>query len=160
MPWSVAPSEVAAFRTAFRLFATTMRKQLAGHDVRIAFAPNFGTWAYSRDAVWPGSDVVDVVSVSIYEWSLADTTARWQAFLASPLSPAYWSAYARRHGRPLALGEWGARSPMFLRGMHAWIAANAGTGPGRLLYEVYLNGNELLLTGATASQYRALHWGP
>ncbi len=159
MKWSVAPAQVPAFKAAFRLFATTMRRELVGHDVKIVFAPNFGTWFYPRDSVWPGADVVDVIGVSMYEWTLYDTAAKWKKFLASSIGPNVWSAYARKHGRPLAFSEWGARSPYFIRAMHAWIASMAGTGPGRLMYEVYLNDNELVLTGPTAVQYRALRWG-
>jgi hypothetical protein len=159
MDWSVKPAEVPAFRTAFRLFARTMRTALAGKDVKIVWAPNFGTWFYSPDSAWPGTDVVDVVGVSMYEWTLYDTQAKWKAFLASSIGPNVWSAFAQRHGRPLAFSEWGARSTLFLRGMNAWMAAKGGRGPGRLLYEIYLNGDQLVLTGATAAQYRALHWG-
>ena len=159
MPWSVAAAEVPAFRTAFRLFAATIRSELAGHDVRIAFAPNFGTWPYSPNSMWPGNDVVDVVGLSIYEWTLYDTAAKWKAFVSSSIGPATWLAFAKAHGKPLAFSEWGGQSAYFIKAMHDWIAAHAGTGPGQLLYEVYLNGNELLLTGATAGQYRALRWG-
>ena len=49
--------------------------------------------------------------------------------------------------------------PYFVRGMHAWMLAKAGTGAGQLLYDVYLNDNELVLAGAVATQYRALKWG-
>jgi len=159
MPWSVKPSEVSAFRTAFRLFATTMRRELAGHDIKIVLAPNFGTWFYSPDAIWPGADVVDVIGVSMYEWTLCDTQDKWKAFLVSSVGPNVWAAYAKRHGRAMAFGEWGAQSWYFVRGMRAWMATMAGRGPGQLLYDVYLNDNELVLTGATAAQYRALRWG-
>jgi hypothetical protein len=159
MKWSVRADEVAAFKRAFRLFAATMRAELAGLDVKIVWAPNFGTWFYSPDSAWPGTDVVDVIGVSMYEWTLYDTQATWKAFLASSIGPNVWSAFAARHGRPMAFSEWGARSPLFVRGMHAWVSATAGRGPGQLLYEVYLNDNELLLTGAVAAQYKALHWG-
>jgi Glycosyl hydrolase family 26 len=159
MPWSVAPAEVPAFQRAFRLFATTMRTALAGRSVKIVWAPNFGTWFYSPDSAWPGADVVDVVGVSLYEWTRYDTQPAWKAFLASSVGPTVWSAFAERHGRPLAFSEWGAQSALFVRGMHAWMAARAGRGPGQLLYDVYLNGNALQLTGSTAAQYRALHWG-
>jgi Glycosyl hydrolase family 26 len=159
MKWSVPPAQLANFKKAFRLFATTMRTELKGLDVKIVFAPNFGTWPYTPDAAWPGSDVVDVVGVSMYEWTLYDTVAKFNKFASSSIGPNYWLAYARRHGRPLALGEWGARSPYFLRAMNAWMKAHAGTGAGGFLYDVYLNDNELLLSGALANQYKALHWG-
>ncbi|HEY6793725.1 MAG TPA: glycosyl hydrolase [Kineosporiaceae bacterium] len=159
MPWSVAPTEVPAFRQAFRLFATTMRTALAGRAVKLVWAPNFGTWFYTPDSAFPGPDVVDVVGVSMYEWTRYDTQSTWKAFLASSIGPNAWSAFAQRHGRPLAFSEWGAQSTLFIRGMRAWMAVKAGRGPGQLLYDVYLNGNELLLTGATAAQYRALRWG-
>lgn len=159
MRWSVAPSQVTAFKQAFRLFATTMRTELRGRDVKIVFAPNFGTWRYTPDTMWPGSDVVDVVGVSMYEWTLYNTAAKWRTFYNSSIGPAYWSRFARRKGRPMALSEWGGRSPHFIRSMHTWMKANAGTGPGNLLYDVYLNTTELRLTGAAATAYRSLRWG-
>jgi hypothetical protein len=159
MPWSVAPSEVAAFKTTFRMFATTMRKELAGRDVKIVFAPNFGTWRYTPSAMWPGRDVVDVVGMSMYEWTLYDTPAKWRKFAASSIGPVYWSKFARTVGRPMAFSEWGGRSPYFIRAMNAWMRANAGRAAGRLLYDVYLNANEFVLRGTTASAYRAVTWG-
>jgi hypothetical protein len=159
MPWSVAPSEVAAFKTTFRLFAKTMRSELAGRDVKIVFAPNFGTWRYTPSAMWPGSDVVDVVGVSMYEWTLYDTAAKWRKFLTSSIGPNFWLSFARGKGRPMALSEWGGRSPYFMRSMNSWMRANAGRGAGKFLYDVYLNTDEFVLGGSAASTYRSLTWG-
>lgn len=159
MPWSVAPSQVTAFKTTFRLFAKTMRAELAGRDVKIVFAPNFGSWRYTPSTMWPGSDVVDVVGVSMYEWTLYNTAAKWRAFANSSIGPAYWAKFAKGKGRPMAFSEWGGRSPYFIRQMNAWMRANAGTGAGKLLYDVYLDTAELKLTGSAATAYRALKWG-
>ena len=159
MPWSVAPSQVPAFKTTFRLFATTMRKELPGRDLKIVFAPNFGTWRYTPSAMWPGSDVVDVVGVSMYEWNKYDTAAKWRKFLGSSIGPNYWLSFARSKGRPMALGEWGGRSPYFLRSMNSWMRANAGRGAGKFLYDVYLNTDEFVLSGSAATAYRSLTWG-
>ena len=159
MPWSVAPSDLWAFKKVFRSFAATMRHELRGHDVKIVFAPNFGTWPYPPDSMWPGSDVVDVVGVSSYEWVPYDTPEKWASFLQSSIGPDYWLAYAKRHGKAMAFSEWGAQSPYFVKAMNGWMAAHAGQGAGQFRYDVYLNGNELVLTGDKASQYRSLHWG-
>jgi hypothetical protein len=159
MPWSVAAKDTAAFRTSFRLFVATMRTALRGKNVKFVFAPNFGTWFYKPDTVWPGNDVVDVVGVSSYEWVKYDTAAKWNAFRKSSIGPDYWLAYAKRHGKPMAFSEWGAQSPYFVRAMHEWMAAHAGAGAGQLHYDVYFNGNELVLTGTTATQYCGLRWG-
>lgn len=159
MPWSVAPSEVAAFKTSYRRFVQTMRTELRGKDVKFVFAPNYGSWRYSPDTMFPGSDVVDVIGVSMYEWTLYNTAAKWQAFAKSSIGPAYWAAFARRKGRPMALSEWGARSAYFLKGMNSWMRANAGTGAGKFLYDCYLNTTEFRLAGTVGSTYRALVWG-
>lgn len=159
MPWSVAPAQVPAFKATFRLFATTMRSELAGRDVKIVFAPNFGSWRYTPATMWPGSDVVDVVGVSMYEWTLYDTAAKWRTFANSSIGPGYWLRFARSKGRPMALSEWGGRSPYFIRSMNAWMRNNAGTTSGRFLYDVYLNTAELKLAGTAATAYRALKWG-
>jgi hypothetical protein len=159
MPWSVPAADVPAFKKAYRLFATTMRRELAGRDVKFVFGVNYGSWYYTPDSMWPGNDVVDVVGVSMYEFDRYDTAAKWTKFARSSLGPDSWAAFARRHGKPVALSEWGAKSPYFLRQMNAWMTGHGGTGPGKLLYDVYLNGNEFLLAGALATQYRALRWG-
>jgi hypothetical protein len=159
MPWSVSASQVANYKKTFRLFATTMRKELAGKDVKIVFAPNFGTWHYTPASMWPGNDVVDVVGVSMYEWTLYNTAAKWRSFLNSSVGPAVWAKFARSKGRPMAFSEWGGRSPYFIRQMNAWMRANAGTGAGKLLYDVYLDTAELKLAGAAATAYRGLSWG-
>lgn len=159
MPWAVEPAEVPAFRTAFRLFVATMRAELRGKDVKFVFAPNFGTWFYPPESAWPGNDVVDVVGVSTYEWTLYDTAAKWVAFRESSIGPDTWLAFARRHGKPMAFSEWGARSPYFVLAMHNWMVTHAGKGAGQLRYDVYLNANELVLTGTVAGQYTRLRWG-
>jgi hypothetical protein len=159
MPWSVSPKEVDAFRTTFRLFAATMRHELAGRRVRIVFGPNFGSWRYSPDTMWPGDDVVDVVGLSLYEWQSYATEAAWETFAFSDLGPDHWLEFAAGHGKPLALSEWGARSPFFLARMNAWIAANAGAGGGHLEYDVYMNDHEFAVKGKLASTYRSLSWG-
>jgi hypothetical protein len=159
MPWSVAAGELEDFHEAFRLFATTMRRELHGRPVRIAFAPNHGTWHYSPEDMWPGNDVVDVVGVSMYEWEDYSTPDRWADFASSPIGPDAWLAFAARHGKPMALSEWGAHSPYFLERMNAWLAQHAGTTGGRLLYDVYMNQDRFELTGRLGRRYRSLHWG-
>jgi hypothetical protein len=159
MKWSVTPAQLPAFKTTFRLFATTMRRELAGRDVKIVFAPNFGTWPYTPSRMWPGSDVVDVVGVSMYEWNRCDTPEKWRSFLRSRIGPMYWSRFARSVRCPMALSEWGACSPHFVKSMNAWMRANAGRGAGQLLYDVYLNTKEFELTGAAATAYKSVPWG-
>lgn len=159
MPWSVAPKELTAYKASFRKFVQTMRTELRGKNVKIVYAPNFGSWRYTPDAMFPGADVVDVIGVSMYEWTLYDTAAKWKSFAKSSIGPAYWQSFAKRKGRPMALSEWGARSPYFLRSMNTWMRANAGSGAGKFLYDCYLNTTEFRLAGSAASTYRALTWG-
>jgi hypothetical protein len=52
--------------------------------------------------------------------------------------------FARSVGLPLGVSEWSGvahegDSPAFIRGMHQFFAANAGSGPGQVLYEVLFN---------------------
>jgi hypothetical protein len=78
--------------------------------------------------------------------------------------------FARSVGLPLSVGEWSGNadegdSVAFIEGMHEFFTANAGSGPGQLLYEVQFNvdidGRRWLLHGdtrmpASAAAYRAL----
>jgi hypothetical protein len=78
--------------------------------------------------------------------------------------------FARSVGLPLAIPEWSGNadngdSPAFIAGMHQFLASNAGTGAGQLLYEINFSvdtdGGRWLLFGDTrmpesAAEYRAL----
>ncbi|CAB4934904.1 unannotated protein [freshwater metagenome] len=83
-----------------------------------------------------------------------------------------YAAFARSQGVPLAVPEWSGvadqgDSPAFIQGMHDWFAANAGSGPGQLLYEILFDidngaygGNFILSTTSrlttSADAYRRL----
>ncbi len=47
-------------------------------------------------------------------------------------------------GLPFAVSEWSSNasfgdSPVYVTQLHEWFTRHAGTGPGRLLYEVQFN---------------------
>lgn len=157
--WGVDTTEVTAFRTAFRLFRTTMLAALPGRDVKFVFAPNYGTWNYTVESIWPGNDVVDVVGISMYEWDDYSTAAKWTAFNNSSIGPKKWLKFAASHGKPLALAEWGGTSGYFIRVVNDWISRNAGTGSGQVIYDCYLNNDGFELEGTNAANYRSRTWG-
>ncbi len=64
------------------------------------------------EKVYPGDDVVDVVALDLYNqsWRPQDATdpeARWRNLVSQPYGLDWLRAFAARHGKPIALPEWG-----------------------------------------------------
>lgn len=176
--WSVNSTNVAAYKQAYRLYASIIRKEFP--EARITWSPNGGNHAdISIDAMWPGNDVVDVIGPDIYDgWPTVDSPAAWRKVAAmwtgpnSPRGLAAWQAYAKRKGKPFAVPEWGlpyGDHPEFVKGVHAVLAANQGArgavpNAGRAIYDIYYNvetkfkiyNGPLKLSGAA---YKQLVWG-
>jgi hypothetical protein len=93
---------------------------------------------------YPGDAYVDIIGIDNYDhfpWSPAkpdfDRTA------AAPEGLSWLYDFARRHGKPFSVGEWGVvptgdagrDNPDFVRWMHEWFAAHAA----HLAYEAYFS---------------------
>jgi Glycosyl hydrolase family 26 len=131
--------------------------------------------------LYPGDAYVDVVGVDFYDnWPALDTDALWnshymdQASGGGPHGLGAWLAFAKSHGKPLSVPEWGivnatgncgcgGDDPIYVTHMHDFFAANAAD----IAYEAYFNlGNSpgdttFLVDPATTSpgasaQYKSL----
>jgi len=176
--WSVTSATLASYKTAYRLYASIVRKEFP--EARLTWSPNGGNHAdATADQMYPGDDVVDVIGPDIYDGYPEATTAAafneasamWSDS-ATPRGLAAWQAYAARKGKPIALPEWGlpyGDHPEFIKGVHAVVAAHAATAgssmnAGRFVYDVYYNvedkfkiyNGQLVQAGAA---YKALTWG-
>jgi hypothetical protein len=178
MPWSVNSGNVGAYKQAYRLYASIIRREFP--EARITWSPNGGNHTdVSIDDMYPGGDVTDVIGPDIYDGYpnvtsdavCKESTEKW----ASPESPhglAAWRDYARQKGKPIALPEWGLAYgdyPEYIRCVNSIISASpAASGPGsnagRFVYDIYFNSEEKfkLVNGPnpqSSAVYKTLSWG-
>lgn len=140
-PWSFQ-RDPGGFRAAFRRVVATMRAVAP----RLRFewcvscrAPRRGG-AHWTDG-YPGDDVVDLVSMDVYDQWAPD----WTAIVEGDAGLREFRAFALKHGKLEAYPEWGCSfdmksqgggdNPRFVEAMAAWIAAR----PGGVLYHAYWN---------------------
>jgi hypothetical protein len=166
-PWSArnAQDYVAAFRHVAHLLTATLP------HATIDWAGNWGPSQAGHDPftdLYPGDDVVDVVGLDAYDggWVPARTARQFAAWAASDHGLDAWWRFATRHGKPLALTEWGllpsgdGDNPAFVRGMFRWLSAHASD----LAYEAYFDdgastlyrGERRTALARAAAEYRDL----
>ncbi|HET9517786.1 MAG TPA: glycosyl hydrolase, partial [Actinoplanes sp.] len=95
---------------------------------------------------YPGDDYVDIIGIDNYDHYPPSTTkATFDRVAAAPEGLDWLYAFARRHGKLFAVGEWGVAAGStvgggdnadFIRWMHGWFAAHAE----HLAYEAYYSG--------------------
>jgi Glycosyl hydrolase family 26 len=181
--WKVNSSNVADFKTAWVRFAGIVRAEFPA--AKIVFGANNGTNGdIGVPAMWPGDAYVDVVGVDFYDmWPNLPDQATWDSEYMgtdhgdSPRGIGAWLAFAKSHGKPLSVPEWGLNwandgspgpqdNPFFIQKMNDFFRANAGSGPGQILYEVYYNIDDVkaqLYPVASnpngSAKYKSLSWG-
>lgn len=112
------------FRDWRRFWARTVRVMRAQPGARFVFDWNIaaGYRPIPFAAYYPGDDVVDVVGIDYYDYRFtrdvpaSGGAARWRAQVSQPGGLAAAIAFARRHGKPISLPEWGLAKPGEMRG--------------------------------------------
>jgi hypothetical protein len=138
----------------FRREVTALRS--VAPNVRIDWNMNASTKAPSSGNpadLYPGDSYVDVVGVDFYDqWPPLDTDASWMAHYmdqtagGGPRGIGAWLAFAKAHGKPLSVPEWGivhatgncgcgGDDPVYVAHMRDFFAANADD----VAYEAYFN---------------------
>ncbi len=56
---------------------------------------------------YPGNDYVDIIGADVYDSSKVTGPGRWQAEYSEPLGLGAVVQFAKAHGKPLSIGEWG-----------------------------------------------------
>jgi hypothetical protein len=176
-PWSVPADEAGDFIRSWQRFRALQQEVFPA--AQLVFCVNRDSSDNDLDwrEIFPGAEYVDVMGVDYYnQWPYVDTREEWEESLVetdgygAPRGLQAHLDFARSVGLPLSVGEWSGNadegdSVAFMEGMHEFFAANAGSGPGQLLYEVQFNvdkdGRRWLLYGdtrmpASAAAYRAL----
>ncbi|HEX8344214.1 MAG TPA: glycosyl hydrolase [Actinoplanes sp.] len=96
---------------------------------------------------YPGDDYVDIIGIDNYDHFPATATkAEFDRVAAEPEGLDWLFAFARAHGKPFSVGEWGVvqnadgggDNPGFVRWMHEWFAEHAAD----LAYEAYFTNCE------------------
>ena len=132
--------------------------------------PTLGDQDFPADEAWPGDEYVDFVGVDVYDetwnkdtypWpataSAAEISARrrkvWDEWIMhSPRGLAFWTKFAQKHGKPLAIPEWGAEpprgrprrgdNPWFVEQMHAFVTDPANRVAFHCYFDVNVPGED------------------
>lgn len=133
-------ANAARWRAAWIRAHTLMRTAAPG--LTFVFNPNEGPagkgFLADPRQVYPGDDYVDVVAIDAYDWYPAyDTDANWTLHRDRRYGWEHWYRFARDHGKPFGLGEFGLYSaspasggdnPRYFREVYRWLADKpAGT---------------------------------
>ena len=151
--WGATPATAPAFRAAFRRVARTMKETAPGLVIDFGIGcgpglPGSKVRTAPLTMLYPGDDVVDVIHCDVYDW----WTTRVRGSDPTPLTrPRYGTgladiaSFARRHGKLMAVGEWGLAAPVngggggdnpaFVEAIHRFLVANADV----VAYECYFD---------------------
>lgn len=135
-PWT-AKGRPELWKTYFRRIAQIFRETPGGH-FRIVWNPGLGEYSIAPDLAYPGDDVVDVIGVDFYNRKSnpvdVDPQVRWARYLAKPYGLDWVASFAREHGKPIAIPEWGTGTkpdgsgagddPYFIARVGEWIRNN------------------------------------
>ncbi len=181
-PWFT--EDAAAFREYWRRIVHAM--SVPGSDFVFDWNPNNGVTPVDAVDYYPGDDVVDVIGVDAYDHygvgtypypDACDDACRtsvqqhvWdESTYGGDHGLRFWSSFARKHGKPLSLPEWGlwdkpngtggGDDPVYLRNMHDFVSDPVNN----VLYQAYfefngIDGEHRLMTtfAGTGHMYREL----
>ncbi len=161
-----AKGKTKAFAEYWRQIVTTMRAVPGAEKLQFCWNPTLGDQDFPADEAWPGAEFVDYVGVDVYDETWNADTYPWPAgtsaeeierrqkkvwnewIVNSPRGLAFWTKFARDHGKPLALPEWGLvaakhehggrDNPHFIEQMHAFITEPANA----VAFHCYFDINE------------------
>jgi len=144
-----AKGKEKAFAEYWRQIVTTMRSVDGTRSLTFCWNPTLGDQDFPAELAWPGDDVVDVVGVDVYDETWAPETYPWpegtgaevilsrqkkvwkEWIVGSRRGLSFWTAFAKEHGKPLAIPEWGLNhredghagrdNPYFIERMHEFV---------------------------------------
>lgn len=145
-----AKGKEQAFAEYWRQIVKTMRTVPGTEKLKFCWNPTLGPQQFPAEKAWPGDEFVDLIGVDVYDeswqpetypWSesasVAEIEKRQRKVWANEIfggdhGLAFWSKFARDHGKPLAICEWGVKNrptghggrdnPYFVEQMHRFIA--------------------------------------
>jgi hypothetical protein len=102
----------------WRRTALAMRS-VPGADFTFDWCVNAAVLPLPLEEYWPGDDVVDIVGIDAYDSGVRAGLDRWKTIYERPLGIRDVLSFARAHGKPLSIPEWGlgpADKPSLLAG--------------------------------------------
>jgi hypothetical protein len=147
MPWSALDTDVwiSCYRHAALAIRAANPRVVLDWTINSHGTPAEACGGRSTNC-YPGDDVVDIIGIDNYDMGPSvGSKAEFDRVAAAPDGLTWTYEFARRHGKPFSVGEWGVapgsdwnshgENPEFIRWMHQWFAAHA---PG-IAYEAYFN---------------------
>lgn len=127
-PWSIHSGSPADYAAAYRRLALAIRA--AYPAAKFDWNQNWGQT--DPAAAYPGDDVVDYITMDVYENSAYTTgtcTDRWNQFVSQPsgfASLTTVAAFAAAHGKPMGISEYASNynDGCFVQNMHDWIVSH------------------------------------
>lgn len=148
--WRVQNNAKAeAFAKYFRQIVTTMRGVPGAEKLQFDWNVGLGWCGFDPEKAWPGDEFVDYVGVDTYDDCYKPNTYPipkdateegkdkihrivWNDYiLNSQFGLKYWVNFAKKHGKPLSIPEWGVDNkpdkhgggddPYFIERMHEFI---------------------------------------
>ena len=145
MPWRARDTRayVACYRRAADHIRATNPAVILDWTINAHGSPDGLCGGLSTNC-YPGDAYADIVGIDNYDhfpWS--PTKAAFDATAAKAEGLTWLFDFARAHGKPFSVGEWGVvptgdagrENPGFIRWMHEWFAAHAE----HLAYEAYFS---------------------
>ncbi len=130
-PWMIdslgkTSAERESWRMYWRRFVKVVR-EIPGANFEFDWTVNAGYQALALDSYYPGDDVVDIIGVDAYDSSVrrdsyASPQQRWDRIAQQPGGLLEVLAFAKQHGKPLSIPEWGLAAvgaPMYGAGDNA-----------------------------------------
>ena len=145
--WAWGTDDEKLYIDFYREIVDAMRS-VPGQDFEFDWNPNNGFNPNPGEKYYPGDQYVDYVGVDVYDLHAGvypypkkcdeacrherQTRAWTEAIYGGPTGLAFWTDFAARHDKPIALPEWGlwdrydntggGDNPLFIRFMHDYIS--------------------------------------
>lgn len=97
--WS-AKGHVSQYVGCFRHIVSAMR-ETPGQEFRFDWNPNLGPGKFPAEQAYPGDSYVDYVGADAYD------TASWSRLYRGDHGLRFWSRFAAKHHKSMAIPEWG-----------------------------------------------------
>jgi hypothetical protein len=107
-PYSIpnTPQGDALWIRFWRKTALAMRSVPGAHFL-FDWTVNAGYRRVPLASFYPGNDVVDIIGVDAYDAGVSGTGNRWKRIYDQPDGLRAVAAFARAHGKPMSIPEWG-----------------------------------------------------
>lgn len=142
-------AKAKAFAGYFREIVKTMRSVPGAEGLKFDWNVGLGWCSFDPENAWPGDEYVDFVGIDTYDDCYAPNTYPFPKnaseaekdrirkkvwhdhILGGKFGLSYWSDFARKHGKPMSLPEWGVNNkpdghgggdnPYFIEQMYEFI---------------------------------------